>query len=132
METIKDETIPHIPDAELNVMLALWNSEKPMLIAEIAREISKSYPCTKASVHILVDRLSKRGLVKIHRVEGPVVYKLVSPTVSVKDYRAAEGKRIVDKLYGGSWKTLLSSLIDADAIAANELDKVKSILKTED
>ncbi|MBQ7500156.1 MAG: BlaI/MecI/CopY family transcriptional regulator [Clostridia bacterium] len=119
----------HIPDAELEVMQALWQSDKPLLIADIVRNIEKSHKCTKASVHILCDRLAKRGFVSIELVDdGPVAYKKVTALMTENRYRAFEADNIVNKVFRGSWKNLMASLIDAGTISGEELKEISEIV----
>ena len=46
-----------LPDSELDVMLALWELGCPSTIADIHRLVQSRRKCSKAAVHILVDRL---------------------------------------------------------------------------
>ena len=46
-----------LPDAELDVMRALWAIGEPCVVGDIHREMQKERKCTKPAVHILVDRL---------------------------------------------------------------------------
>ena len=54
-----------LPDSELDVMLALWELDRPSTVADIHRTMQSRRKCSKAAVHILVDRLAAKGYVKI-------------------------------------------------------------------
>ena len=119
----------HIPDAELEVMQTLWQSSDALLVSDIVREIEKKHKCTKASVHILCDRLAKRGFVTIEMVDdGPVAYKKIAPVVTEREYRASEADSMVNKVFRGSWKNLMASLIEAGTITQEDLDEFSGIV----
>lgn len=129
MKRKKTVAAAHIPDAELEVMQTLWQSKGSMLVADIAKEIEKKHKCTKSSVHILCDRLSKRGFVSIELVDdGPVAFKKISPVLSEQEYRASEADEIVTKVFRGSWKNLVASLIDAGKIGESDLEELTAIV----
>ncbi len=120
--------IASIPDAELDVMRAIWSIGEPTVVGEIHRVMQKERKCTKPAVHILVDRLEQKGFLKIERVEKPVAYKLVTPLVSEKEYAAQAARGLIGRLFHGSWEKLIASLADSGEIGASDVGQIEKIL----
>ena len=79
MEKKPPETLP---DAELDVMMALWDIGRPAIVSEIHRAVSKKRKCTKTAVHVLLDRLAGKDFVSIRTIDAPTPHKVVTPLVT--------------------------------------------------
>lgn len=127
--------LPRIPDAELDIMLILWENEKdgvyqPSRILDVYRGMQKVRPCTRSAIHSLIERLSTRGYVRIDMItDGPIPYKLLTPLVSEAEYREAESENFVGKVCRGSWKTLIATLVDNGTINDGDIDEIERLLK---
>lgn len=124
-----------IPDAELDIMLILWEKKNedgsyaPSKIADVYNGMQEVRPCTRSAIHSLIDRLSDRGFVKIELIEAPVSYKHLTPLVSEEEYREAESDTIVNKLWRGNWRTLITTLIDTGKITDDDIGEIAQMLK---
>lgn len=121
--------IPRLPDAELDIMLVLWQLPAPARVIDLYNGLRPIRPCTRPTIHNLLDRLEARGFVKmeIHACAQP--YKLITPLISEEEYRAAESRSFVQKLCRGRWQSLIAALIDTDEISADDLDEISAILE---
>lgn len=117
-----------LPDAELDVMRALWAIGEPCVVGDIHREMQKERKCTKPAVHILVDRLEQKGYVKVERIEKPVAYKLVTPLVGEAEYASDAAKGLIGRLFHGSWKGLIANLADSGEIGAEDIAEIERII----
>lgn len=120
--------LSRIPDAELDIMLILWRHDRALRVSEIYTELQPVRPCSKAAVHTLIDRLSKRGFTHIEHVETTQPYKLITPLVKEKDYRTTESQTLVDKLCSGKWQPLIASLCDCGKLSEADLDEIAELL----
>jgi len=123
-----ENTMQRIPDAELDVMLILWKSDTPLRIIDIYNGLRTVRPCSKPAIHTLLERLAAKGFVRLDTVEAPTPYKLVTPLVSERDYRAAESDNFLAKLCRGSWKTLIATLVDTGKITSEDIEEISSLL----
>lgn len=123
------DILQRIPDAELDVMLILWKNGRSMRVSEIYDELKTKRRCSKPSVHTLISRLEGRGFLCQQTVDAPNPYKLITPLVKEKDYAAGESDVLVGKLYGGSWKNLIVSLISDGKLDKKDIDELADILK---
>lgn len=117
-----------LPDAELDVMRALWALGEPSVVGDIHREMQKERKCTKPAVHILVDRLEQKGFVKVERIEKPVAYKLVTALVEEKQYVTEQARGMIGRLFHGSWQSLIANLADCGEIGADDIAEIEEII----
>jgi len=88
-----------LPDAELEVMQALWRQEKyPVSSAALMEELAGRRWQT-ATLLKLLSRLEERGFVKREK-EGR--NNLYTPLVRREDYLSAESRAFLQRLHGGS------------------------------
>ena len=124
------QSIPRIPEAELDIMLILWKASGPSRVIDIYNGLKTIRPCSKPAIHTLLDRLEKRGFVKQETIEeAPTPYKRITPLISEKDYRAAESNAFLDKICRGSWKTLIATLADTGRITSEDIEEISKLLE---
>ncbi|MEA4832250.1 Methicillin resistance regulatory protein MecI [bioreactor metagenome] len=124
----KSGVIQRLPEAELDIMMIIWRLESPARISQIYVEMSKSHPVTKATLHTLLARLDSRGFIKTEYHGSTLIYKAFYTLVSEEEYRAAETVNFLDKIYHGSRKRLVASLIGDESITEKDISELSSIL----
>ena len=128
MNDNEKRTTATLPDAELDVMRALWALGEPSVVGDIHREMQKERKCTKPAVHILVDRLEQKGFVRVERIEKPVAYKLVTPLVGEAEYATDAARGLIGRLFHGSWERLIANLADCGEIGADDVAEIERII----
>ena len=118
-------SIRRLPDGELEVMQALWACEIPATRTDIEEILHQSHPMAMTTLLTLLTRLSEKGFVTIEKQGRRSVY---TPTVSRQDYLAAQSKRFVDKLCGGSIPTFAAALCDG-GLTKEELAQLRELLE---
>ncbi len=118
------EPIRRLPDAELEVMQAVWRFSPPVPRAEIERAVGETHPMAQTTLLTLLSRLAEKGFLRIEKRGRGSVY---TPLVSEKDYRASQSRRFVDSLFGGSMSALASALCDS-GLSRDELDELRRAL----
>ena len=109
-----------LPDAELEVMQALWRQEKyPVSSAALMEELAGRRWQTAT-------RLEERGFVKREK-EGR--NNLYTPLVRREDYLSAESRAFLQRLHGGSLPSLVAALMDSRAISRRDLEELEEILR---
>ena len=124
------KSIQKIPEAELDIMLILWKANGPSRVIDIYNGLQGIRPCSKPAIHTLLERLEKRGFVKQETVDAPTPYKLITPVITEKEYRATESNAFLDKLCRGSWKTLIATLVDTGRITSDDIDEISVLLES--
>ena len=114
-----------LPDAELEVMKALWSLERyPAHTGEIAARLDKSW---KAPTLLkLLSRLEDRGFVagtKEGRANG------YTPLVEERDYLSRESRSFLERVHGGSLSSLVASLYSEVSLTQEDLAALERILE---
>lgn len=118
--------IDRLPDAELDVMLVLWNSTEPMKTAKILEVLNRQKNWSISTVQALLSRLTERGFVKI---EKRMRFKYYIPLVQEDVYRSQETKTFLERLHGNSFKSLIATLINSKTIDASDIDEIEEMLR---
>ncbi len=116
--------LPQISDAEYEIMRVIWDKH-PISTNEITQIILKSSDWNERTVHTLISRLDKKGVIS-HEQTGKLYY--YTPVVQKEDYIKAESKSFLKKFFDGTAKSLVMSLIECDMITDEELDEIKNML----
>ena len=115
--------IQQVSDFELELMKTIWGNGGTALYAEIAEALEKKgTPATKNTIISLLSRLIEKGFLKTNKIGRRNRYAAV---VSEADYRAAQTETFLDKIYEGSAKDLISTLIQKEMISPDDYENLK-------
>lgn len=116
----------HLPDAELEVMQALWRQEEyPASSAEVMAALPGKRWQTATLIKLL-SRLEERGFVRREKQGRSNRY---TPLVARGDYLAQESRDFFQRLHGGSLPSLVAALMDSPALSQRERRELEEILK---
>lgn len=120
--------IRKLPDAELEVMQAIWSYTPPVSRADINAILKQTHPMALTTLLTLLTRLSEKGFVQIEKVGRSSQYY---PLISKQDYLADQGNRFFKKLCGGSLSTFANALCDS-GLTKDELAELRSLLERDE
>ena len=120
-----NETLRRLPDAELEVMQALWACRTPAARSDVEKILFQTHPMAMTTLLTLLTRLSERGFIRIEKVGRSSQY---TPLVSQEDYLSAQSKRFVDKLCGGSISTFAAALCNS-GLSREELAELRDMME---
>lgn len=112
-----------LPDAELEVMQAVWSLEPPVTAAQVQQNVPSDWKAT--SVLTFLSRLCDRGFLSCEK-EGR--QNLYTPLVTREAYLQRESRSFVERLCGGSVKNLVASLSDAGALTEQDIEDLRAFL----
>lgn len=115
-----------ISDSELEVMKILWKSEIPLTLAQIRQAITSSSDWDSSTIKTLVRRLCEKEVLTIEKRE--VFY--YTPLVTEDTYHAYSTQSLMDKLFGGSAKKLIATLVDGKQLNSTDIEELQKILQT--
>lgn len=122
--------IEPLSDAELEIMKIIWVKEGPTLFAYLLNEltaIGKTWQ--KNTLITLLSRLINKGYLKAKKIGRRNEYTAI---ISKTEYQTAQTKILLNKVYEGSVKGLVSNLIQSDLLTDDEYDDLKKLLGGED
>lgn len=112
-----------ISDYELALMKIIWANGGTALYAEIVKALEdKGTPWTKNTIITLLSRLANKGFVKAHKTGFRNQYLAI---VLETDYQEEQTKSLLNKLYEGNAKGLVSTLIQKDLLSPDDYEDLK-------
>ena len=120
--------IRRLPDAELEVMQAIWECEEPVSRADIDAILKDTHPMAPTTLLTLLTRLSEKGFIRIEK-EGRSsrYYSLVSK----QEYLARQSNRFLQKLCGGNLSVFASALCDS-GLTKEQIAELRNLLDQEE
>ena len=114
-----------LPDAELEVMQALWRQEKyPVSSAALMEELAGRRWQT-ATLLKLLSRLEERRFVAGTKEGRANAY---TPLVKEADYLSSESRSFLERLHGGSLSSLVVSLYPDTKLTEEDVAALERIL----
>ena len=116
---------PRLPDAELEVMKALWSlGDYPAHTGELAAKLDKDW---KAPTLLkLLSRLEERGFVAGSKEGRTNAY---TPLVKEADYLASESRSFLERVHGGSLSSLMAALYPETKLTKEDEAALERILE---
>lgn len=118
-------TIRRLPDAEQEVMQAVWACNIPAARTDIEEILFKTHPMAMTTLLTLLTRLSEKGFLTIEKKGRRSYY---TPCVSQEEYLASQSKNFFEKLCGGNLSTFANALCDS-GLTKEELAELRSLLE---
>lgn len=115
-----------ISDAELGVMEALWEADRPLTAADVAEAVDVARGWSLATVKTMLSRLVAKGAVS-HREDGRRF--LYSAAIRREAYVGHESRRLVDRLFGGRLSPLVARLAEEDGLDADDIAAIEALLR---
>lgn len=115
-----------LPEAELDIMLVLWQQKRPMKVIEILEELKDTRDWKKPTLQVLLGRLEARGFLKVTQEAN---YHLYEPLISEDEYRLVESQHFLKKMCRGSFRTLVASFVKLNQISDKELQELYTLLE---
>ena len=120
--------IRRLPDAELEVMQALWACNMSAARSDIEEVLFKTHPMAMTTLLTLLTRLSDKGFISIEKSGRKSYY---SPMVTREDYLASQSRKFFEKLCGGSLSVFANALCDS-GLTKEELAELRALLEQEE
>lgn len=112
-----------VSDYELELMKIIWANGGAALYAEIFKALEdKGTPWTKNTIITLLSRLTDKGFLKTSKTGFRNHYISV---VSETDYQESQTKSLLDKLFRGSARGLVATLIQKDMLSPEDYEYLK-------
>lgn len=114
--------LKRLPDAELEVMKALWESGPDTSRSELEGMLAPFSWATN-TINTYLVRLADKGFVSVRRERRTNLY---TPLVSREEYQAFDSQAVVSRLYGTP-RNFLAALA-REGLDRRDLDDLRSLL----
>lgn len=111
-----------IQDAELEVMQVLWSTPQPVPLIKIRRALADKCGWEDSTVKTLLRRLCEKGAVTLER-RG--MYRAV---LTQGEYSRWSARRLVGKVFEGSAKKLVASLLSDGQLTEADIAELSAML----
>ncbi len=108
---------PKLPEAELDVMQAMWSFSQPVRTARILEALQAK---------VVLGRLVEKGFVEETRQGRFTLYRALVPE---EEYRRSETRHMLGRFYGNSVKNLVAALVQDEGLSQAELAELEDILR---
>lgn len=125
---MSDESANKISAAELEIMKALWEAGTALSVTAIRERLHASQGWEATTIKTLVSRLCKKGALK--QEKRNVFY--YSPLISRAEYDAWATRDLIQRLYNGSARALVSALVSAKGLTREDIQELSRMLEEED
>ena len=115
-----------IPDAELELMMIIWDAEKPVTRVEIEEKLSEDRGVLPNTILTLLTRLEKRGFLRKVR-DGKINY--YSALVDKEPYLKEASQGILNRMFKGSLKNFAAALYDGEELSEEDAAELMEFLE---
>ena len=123
-----NELAAKISPAELEVLEVPWQADAPMPIASIRNVLAASHRWDASTVKTLLRRLCEKQAVAAEKRE--VFY--YTPILTRQEYQEWSTRSLIDRVYRGSAKALVTSLVERAELSPTDLEELRAILYPEE
>lgn len=120
--------VSKISDSEAEVMGVLWDEGKELPLSEIRKTLEESKKWESSTIKTLLRRLCEKGVVLATKKEV-FYYKAL---VSEKEYNEYMTQNLIDRLYSGSAKNLVASLLGSKKLKDDDVEELRNMFKVGD
>lgn len=124
--TGEDFLMKKLPDAELELMMIIWESEKPVTRVEIEEKLSEDRDVLPNTILTLLTRLEKRGFLRKVR-DGKINY--YSALVDKEPYLKEASQGILNRMFKGSLKNFAAALYDGEELSEEDAAELMEFLE---
>ena len=122
------EHIRRLPDAEQEVMQAIWACTAPVARTDIEEILFPEHPRAMTTLLTMLTRLAEKGFISIEKQGRRSLY---TPLIAQEDYLAAQSKTFFEKLCGRNISTFAAALCDS-GLTREEIAELRSLLERDE
>jgi BlaI family penicillinase repressor len=123
-----NKLVTKITDSEVEVMKVLWEEGCELPMADIRKTLEQSSKWETSTIKTLLRRLCEKGVVLATKKE--VFY--YKPLVSEAEYNEYTTQSLIDRLFSGSAKNLVASLLGSKKLDDNDIEELRTLFKVGD
>ena len=118
--------VKRLPDAEFELMRAVWGCEPPVTTLEIMAHLAPDCNWKPQTVLTMLVRLIDKGFLSSERVGRERNY---TPIITEQEYMLAETEDFMSRYKGNSLGSLVKTMYDGKNLSSDEVDELKKWIK---
>lgn len=120
-----NKDIPHITEAESEVMKLLWENS-PLSANEIITRLTAQMEWSDQTIKTFLNRLHKKQAIQFEKKGRTYLY---SPLVSYDEYLNSENKSFLNRVYNGAAGMLCAKFIEEETLSDQDIDELQQLLE---
>lgn len=117
--------VDKISDMEAEIMKVIWNKGRPTTYTEIRSALNEKFKIGSQSIQTMIKRLVEK---EVLRQEKRDVY-YYSALVPEADYVRTKTMTLLERVFDGDAKGLLSALVSYEEVTPEDLEDLRSFWK---
>ena len=117
--------IPHLPDAELEVMQIIWQGDGEITTSRIMEALKGRKTWGITTVINLLTRMVGRGFLSVRREGNLNVYTTL---IAEADYLKVESKSFLERYHGNSLRSMVAALQSDNALSQDDIASLKDLI----
>ena len=114
-----------LPDSELEIMMIIWDYNKPVTRFEIEERMEMGKKLSPTTILSFLSRLQEKGFVEVRKSGKNNVYLAL---VEREDYRKVESRNVLKRLYQNSARNFLAALYDGESLSGEDLRELEEYI----
>ncbi|HCH29800.1 MAG TPA: hypothetical protein DEW18_03860 [Ruminococcaceae bacterium] len=113
-----------LSDAELDVMLAIWQSQPPVQRSDL-EALQQQHSWADTTLLTLLSKLVEKDYLSVERQGRHNLYR---PLVSETDYRRWANRSFLGKMYQSSLSRMVASLVESRDLTDSDLEELEEFI----
>ena len=114
-----------LPDSELDIMLIIWEFNRPVTRFEIEGEMNGNKNLSATTILSFLSRLQENGFLEVTKEGKNNIYTAV---IDKESYMRMDSENVLKKLYRNSIKNFVASLYDGDNLSETDIKELEEYL----
>ena len=119
------DSIRRLPDAELEVMQAIWDCIPPVSRSDIEAKVYSSHPMAETTLQTFLTRLSDKGFLQVSIEKRKKYY---APLISREQYQISQSRSFFQKVCGGNLSAFANALCEG-GLTKEEVCELRTLLE---
>ena len=119
--------IKRLPDAEFEVMRAIWRSEPPVTTSQIMKLLEPQNSWKPQTVMTMLVRLIEKNFLSTGKIGRERSY---APKISEMEYLRAETGSFMERLRGNSVGSLVRTMYEGENLTPEDIKELKEWLQS--
>lgn len=124
-EKMWEMNMKRLPDSELEIMLIIWELDRPITRFEIEDELGEDRKLSPTTILSFLSRLQEKGFLDVTKEGKNNIY---SALIDKQSYIQTESKNVLKKLYKNSAKAFLAALYDGNNLSKTDLQELEEYI----
>ena len=117
-----------ISEAELEIMKVIWEAGEPVPSTDIVRRLKDKCGWEDTTIYTMLSKLVKKGVL----IRDKKVVSYYSASLTEHDYMLEQTESLVDRLFAGDARQLVSMLVENRKIGREDIRELRQLWEADD